>query len=150
MFDLETVDESLVKEGIDFDKTDILHNLTLFLYPDDSDRAGRLLRVYQQYFMVSAAAQLIVKELEERGHPLKELHKYAVIQINDTHPSMVIPELVRLLTAKGVSLDDAIDTVSKTCALYKPHDSGGGVGEVAPGLPGRGRAWLGAHYPGTG
>ncbi len=120
LFDLETVDESLVKEGIDFDKTDILHNLTLFLYPDDSDRAGRLLRVYQQYFMVSAAAQLIVKELEEKGHPLRELHKYAVIQINDTHPSMVIPELVRLLTSKGVSLDDAIDTVSKTCA-YTNH-----------------------------
>ena len=120
LFDLETVDESLVKEGIDFDKTDILHNLTLFLYPDDSDRAGRLLRVYQQYFMVSAAAQLIVKELEEKGRPLRDLHKYAVIQINDTHPSMVIPELVRLLTAKGVSLDDAIDTVSKTCA-YTNH-----------------------------
>ena len=120
LFDLETVDESLVKEGIDFDKTDILHNLTLFLYPDDSDRAGRLLRVYQQYFMVSAAAQLIVKELEEKGRPLRDLHKYAVIQINDTHPSMVIPELVRLLTSKGVSLDDAIDTVSKTCA-YTNH-----------------------------
>ena len=82
LFDLETVDESLVRQGIDFDKTDILHNLTLFLYPDDSDRAGRLLRVYQQYFMVSAAAQLILKDLEDQGRPLKDLHKYAVIQIN--------------------------------------------------------------------
>ena len=120
LFDLETVDEDLVQQGIDFDKSDILHNLTLFLYPDDSDRAGRLLRVYQQYFMVSSAAQLILKELEEAGHPLKDLHKYAVIQINDTHPSMVIPELIRLLTQRGVSLDDAIDTVSKTCA-YTNH-----------------------------
>ena len=120
LFDLETVDESLVGEGIDFDKTDVLHNLTLFLYPDDSDRAGRLLRVYQQYFMVSAAAQLIVKELEDKGHPLEELHKYAVIQINDTHPSMVIPELIRLLTARGLSMDEAIATVSKTCA-YTNH-----------------------------
>ncbi len=120
LFDLETVDESLVQQGIDFDKSDILHNLTLFLYPDDSDRAGRLLRVYQQYFMVSSAAQLILKELEEAGRPLKDLHKYAVIQINDTHPSMVIPELIRLLTQRGVSLDDAIDTVSKTCA-YTNH-----------------------------
>ena len=120
LFDLETVDEDLVQQGIDFDKTDILHNLTLFLYPDDSDRAGRLLRVYQQYFMVSSAAQLILRELEEAGHPWKELHKYAVIQINDTHPSMVIPELIRLLTLRGVSLDDAISTVSKTCA-YTNH-----------------------------
>ena len=120
LFDLETVDESLVGEGIGFDKTDVLHNLTLFLYPDDSDRAGRLLRVYQQYFMVSAAAQLIVKELEDKGHPLEELHKYAVIQINDTHPSMVIPELIRLLTARGLTMDQAVETVSKTCA-YTNH-----------------------------
>ena len=120
LFDLESVDEGLVKQGIDFDKTDIAHNLTLFLYPDDSDRAGRLLRVYQQYFMVSSAAQLILKELEEKGRPLGELHKYAVIQINDTHPSMVIPELVRLLTARGVSMDDAIAAVTKTCA-YTNH-----------------------------
>ena len=120
LFDLESVDESLVKKGIDFDKTDIAHNLTLFLYPDDSDRAGRLLRVYQQYFMVSSAAQLILKELEEKGRPLAQMHKYAVIQINDTHPSMVIPELIRLLTAKGVSMDDAIATVTKTCA-YTNH-----------------------------
>ena len=120
LFDLETVDESLVGEGIGFDKTDVLHNLTLFLYPDDSDRAGRLLRVYQQYFMVSAAAQLILKELEDKGHPLEELHKYAVIQINDTHPSMVIPELIRLLTARGLTMDQAVETVSKTCA-YTNH-----------------------------
>lgn len=120
LFDLETVDESLVGEGIDFDKTDVLHNLTLFLYPDDSDRAGRLLRVYQQYFMVSAAAQLILKELEDKGHPLEELHKYAVIQINDTHPSMVIPELIRLLTARGLTMDQAVETVSKACA-YTNH-----------------------------
>ena len=116
LFDLESVDESLVGEGIDFDKTDVLHNLTLFLYPDDSDRAGQLLRVYQQYFMVSAAAQLIVKELEDKGHPLEELHKYAVIQINDTHPSMVI----RLLTARGLTMDQAVETVSKACA-YTNH-----------------------------
>mgnify|MGYP000313249627 CR=1 FL=1 len=120
LFDLETVDENLVKQGIDFDKTDIAHNLTLFLYPDDSDRAGRLLRVYQQYFMVSSAAQLILKELEEKGRSLKDLPKYAVIQINDTHPSMVIPELIRLLTAKGLSMDEAIDAVTITCA-YTNH-----------------------------
>ncbi len=120
LFDLEGVDESLVKKGIDFDKTDIQHNLTLFLYPDDSDRAGRLLRVYQQYFMVSAGAQLILQEQEAQGHPLKDLHKYAVIQINDTHPSMVIPELIRLLTARGLSMDDAIATVSQACA-YTNH-----------------------------
>ena len=120
LFDLEGVDKSLVKDGINFDKSDILHNLTLFLYPDDSDRAGRLLRVYQQYFMVSAGAQLILKELEDQGKPLSELSKYAVIQINDTHPSMVIPELIRLLTQRGVSLDQAIDQVSKACA-YTNH-----------------------------
>ena len=120
LFDLETVDESLVRQGIDFDKTDIRRNLTLFLYPDDSDRAGRLLRVYQQYFMVSNAAQLILKELEEQGRPLDQLHRYAVIQINDTHPSMVIPELIRLLTERGVSLDDAIATVTQACA-YTNH-----------------------------
>ena len=120
LFDLATVDEGLVKQGIDFDKTDIQHNLTLFLYPDDSDRAGRLLRVYQQYFMVSCAAQLILKEVEEKGWPLASLHEHAVIQINDTHPSMVIPELIRLLTARGLSMDEAIATVSKTCA-YTNH-----------------------------
>ena len=106
--------------GIDFDKTDIAHNLTLFLYPDDSDEPGRLLRVYQQYFLVSATAQLILKEVEARGGSLHKLHEYAVVQINDTHPTMIIPELIRLLTEKGVPLDDAIDEVSKTCA-YTNH-----------------------------
>ena len=102
LFDLTTVDESIVQNGIDFDKRDIAHNLTLFLYPDDSDRAGQLLRIYQQYFMVSNAAQLILKETRERGFALKDLHKHVAIQINDTHPSLVIPELIRLLTAEGI------------------------------------------------
>lgn len=120
LFDVETVDESLVEEGIHFDKKDIARNLTLFLYPDDSDRAGRLLRIYQQYFMVSNGAQLILREMEEKGYELKELHRHAVIQINDTHPSMVIPELIRLLTGRGLTMDEAIGTVSKTCA-YTNH-----------------------------
>ncbi len=120
LFDLETADESIVKEGIDFDKTAIDKNLTLFLYPDDSDRAGRLLRVYQQYFMVSTAAQLILKELKERGYSIRDLHRHAVIQINDTHPSMIIPELIRLLQMEGVSMDEAISIVSQTCA-YTNH-----------------------------
>ena len=106
--------------GIAFDKTDCQHNLTLFLYPDDSDEAGRILRVYQQYFMVSNAAQLILKELEERGYGLEELSNRVVIQINDTHPSMIIPELIRLLTHRGMSLDDAIYQVRNTCA-YTNH-----------------------------
>jgi len=106
--------------GIDFDKGDIPHRLTSFLYPDDSDEAGRLLRVYQQYFMVSAGAQLILKELEERGFTPDTLADHVVIQINDTHPSMVIPELVRLLTGKGLSMDAAIDQVRRTCA-YTNH-----------------------------
>ncbi len=120
LFDLETVDEGLVRQGIDFDKKDIARNLTLFLYPDDSDRAGRLLRVYQQYFMVSCGAQLILKELAEKGYALRDLHKHAVIQINDTHPSMVIPELIRLLQKDGISMDEAISIVSQTCA-YTNH-----------------------------
>ena len=106
--------------GIDFDKGDIAHNLTSFLYPDDSDETGRLLRLYQQYFMVSAGAQLILQELEERGHALEELDKYAVVHINDTHPSMVIPELIRLLTERGVELERAMDLVERTCA-YTNH-----------------------------
>jgi len=106
--------------GIDFDKGDIAHRLTSFLYPDDGDEAGRLLRVYQQYFMVSAGAQLILKELEERGYGLEELSDRVVVQINDTHPSMVIPELIRLLTARGMSMDEAISQVSRTCA-YTNH-----------------------------
>ena len=106
--------------GIDFDKTDIQHCLTSFLYPDDSDEAGRLLRVYQQYFMVSAGAQLILAELEERGYGPETLADHVVVQINDTHPSMVIPELIRLLTARGLSMDEAIAQVSRTCA-YTNH-----------------------------
>ena len=121
LFDIETVDESMVEEGIDFDKTEIDKNLTLFLYPDDSDEAGHLLRIYQQYFMVSNGAQLILDECVERGSNLYDLPDYAVIQINDTHPTMVIPELVRILTQdKGFSMDEAIGVVSKTCA-YTNH-----------------------------
>ena len=120
LFDVETVDESLVGEGIDFDKEDIKKNLTLFLYPDDSDDKGRILRVYQQYFMVSNAARLIIDETLARGGDLHKLNEYAVVQINDTHPSMVIPELIRLLMERGILMDEAIDIVSKTCA-YTNH-----------------------------
>ena len=120
LFDIETVDESIVGDGIDFDKEDIKKNLTLFLYPDDSDDKGRLLRVYQQYFMVSNAAQLILDEAVERGCNLHDLADYAVIQINDTHPSMVIPEMIRLLMERGVGMDEAIAIVSKCCA-YTNH-----------------------------
>ncbi len=120
LFDVESVDESIVTEGIDFDKTAIEKNLTLFLYPDDSDENGRLLRIYQQYFMVSAAAQLIIDECVSKGSDLHDLDKYAVIQINDTHPTMVIPELIRLLNLRGIELDEATDIVSRTCA-YTNH-----------------------------
>ncbi len=121
LFDIETVDESIIKDGISFDKEDIEKNLTLFLYPDDSDEAGNLLRIYQQYFMVSNAAQLIIKEMKAKGFDLRELDKHCVIQINDTHPSMVIPELIRILTDdKAFTLDEAIEVVSKTCA-YTNH-----------------------------
>ena len=120
LFDVETVDESLVYDGISFDKKDIPRNLTLFLYPDDSDDAGRLLRIYQQYFMVSSGAQLIIKEMDEKGFDLRNLDKHVVIQINDTHPSLVIPELIRILTERGISMDDAINIVSKACA-YTNH-----------------------------
>ena len=121
VFDLDTVDESIIHDGIQFDKHDIQKNLTLFLYPDDSDDAGRLLRIYQQYFMVSNAAQLILKEAEERGVNLYHLHEHVCIQINDTHPTMVIPELIRILTTeKGFNMDTAIDVVRKTCA-YTNH-----------------------------
>ena len=120
LFDVETVDESLVGEGIDFDKEDIAKNLTLFLYPDDSDDKGRILRVYQQYFMVSNAVRLIIDETLARGGDLHKLNEYAVIQINDTHPSMVIPEMIRLLMERGILMDEAIDIVSKTCA-YTNH-----------------------------
>ncbi|NLL78832.1 MAG: glycogen/starch/alpha-glucan phosphorylase [Clostridiales bacterium] len=121
LFDIESVDESIVKEGINFDKEDIEKNLTLFLYPDDSDEAGNLLRIYQQYFMVSNAAQLILAELKEKKYDLRRMYDYAVIQINDTHPTMVIPELIRILMEeKAFTMDEAIDVVSKTCA-YTNH-----------------------------
>lgn len=120
LFDIESVDESIVGDGISFDKGDIARNLTLFLYPDDSDDAGRILRVYQQYFMVSNAARLILDEAVERGCNLYDLPEYVVIQINDTHPTMVIPELVRLLMERGLLMDEAIDIVRRTCA-YTNH-----------------------------
>lgn len=120
LFDVATVDENIIHDGINFDKTDIKHNLTLLLYPDDSDEAGRLLRVYQQYFLVSSTAQLILQETKQRGYDIKDLSKHVVIQINDTHPTMIIPELIRLMTAQGISIDDAIEQVSKTCA-YTNH-----------------------------
>ena len=120
LFDLDTIDESIVHDGITFDKTDIDKNLTLFLYPDDSDEAGRRLRVYQQYLMVSAGAQLILAECAARGCDYHDLADYAAIQINDTHPSMVIPELIRLLGEKGIDFDEAVKIVTKTCA-YTNH-----------------------------
>lgn len=120
LFDVDSVDESIVEDGISFDKEDIARSLTLFLYPDDSDEKGRLLRIYQQYFMVSCGAQLILDECTAKGCNLHDLPDYAVIQINDTHPTMVIPELIRLLTLRGIDLDEAIDIVSKTCA-YTNH-----------------------------
>lgn len=120
LFDLDTVDESIVAKGIDFDKNDIRKNLTLFLYPDDSDDKGRLLRVYQQYFMVSCGAQLILEEAKERGSNLHDLADYVAIQINDTHPSMVIPELIRLLTDEGIEWGEAVSIVTDTCA-YTNH-----------------------------
>ena len=121
LFDLDTVDESIVHDNsIYFDKENITKNLTLFLYPDDSDYQGQLLRIYQQYFMVSNAAQLIIDEALEKGSNLHDLPDYAVIQINDTHPTMVIPEMIRLLTNRGISMDEAIDIVSKMCA-YTNH-----------------------------
>ena len=120
LFDLDTIDETIVHDGITFDKTEIDKNLTLFLYPDDSDEAGRRLRVYQQYLMVSAGAQLILAECAARGCDYHDLADYAAIQINDTHPSMVIPELIRLLGEKGIEFDEAVEIVTKTCA-YTNH-----------------------------
>jgi starch phosphorylase len=121
LFDAETVDDTIVGEdSIDFDKEEIKKNITLFLYPDDSDEAGRKLRIYQQYFMVSSGAQLILKECEDKGYDLHKLWEHVVIQINDTHPSMVIPEIIRLLLKKGFSMDEAVETVTKTCA-YTNH-----------------------------
>lgn len=121
LFDIESVDENLVKEGISFDKEEIEKNLTLFLYPDDSDEAGNLLRIYQQYFMVCNAAQLILREMKERKYDLRKMYEHAVIQINDTHPTMVILELIRILVEeKAFTMDEAIEVVSKTCA-YTNH-----------------------------
>ena len=120
LFDLDSVDASIIEDGIDFDKTDIARNLTLFLYPDDSNKQGELLRIFQQYFMVSNGAQLIIDEAIEKGSNLHDLADYAVIQINDTHPSMVIPEMVRLLTERGISLDEAINIV-KNMTAYTNH-----------------------------
>ena len=120
LFDIDSVDEKMTEEGISFDKDDIEHNLTLFLYPDDSDEKGQLLRIYQQYFMVSAGAQMILEECEERGCNLHDLPEYAAIQINDTHPTMVIPELIRLLLIRGICIEEAMDIVTKTCA-YTNH-----------------------------
>ena len=121
LFDLDSVEDSLVgDEDIEFDKSQVEKNLTLFLYPDDSDKAGQLLRIYQEYFMVSCGAQLVLKEFMETGHPLSSLPEHVSIQINDTHPSLVIPELIRLLLAKGIVMDEAIDLVSRTCA-YTNH-----------------------------
>jgi len=120
LFDIESVDENIVEDGINFNKEDIEKNLTLFLYPDDSDDAGRILRIYQQYFMVSSAAQLILDEAVEKGCKLYDLADYAVIQINDTHPTMVIPELIRLMVERGLETDDAIEAVTRACA-YTNH-----------------------------
>lgn len=120
LFDVDTLDEGMVWDGIAFDKTQIAKNLTLFLYPDDSDMAGHLLRIYQQYFMVSNGAQLILREMDEKGYDVRKLYDHAVIQINDTHPSMVIPELIRLLGERGIEFDEACEIVTKTCA-YTNH-----------------------------
>ena len=120
LFDIDLADESMVHDGITFNKKDILHNLTLFLYPDDSDEDGRKLRVYQQYFMVSNAAQLILDEAVSKGSNLHDLADYAVVQINDTHPSMIIPEFIRLLGERGIDFDEAAEIVSHVCA-YTNH-----------------------------
>ncbi len=121
LFDIESIDETLVKDGINFDKEEIEKNLTLFLYPDDSDEAGNLLRIYQQYFMVASGARLILDELKAKGHDLHKMNEYVTIQINDTHPTMVIPELIRILTKEeGFTTDEAVSVVSKTCA-YTNH-----------------------------
>ena len=120
LFDLDSVDAGIITDGIDFDKTDIAHNLTLFLYPDDSDKQGELLRIFQQYFMVSNGAQLIIDEAIEKGSNLHDLADYAVIQINDTHPSLVIPEMIRLLTERGLQFDEAVNIV-KSMTAYTNH-----------------------------
>ncbi len=120
LFDIDTIDEDIVEKGITFNKEDIKKNLTLFLYPDDSDEQGHLLRIYQQYFMVSNAAQLIIAECLEKGQDLRKLNDHVAIQINDTHPTLVIPELIRLLMEHDIEMEEAIEIVSKTCA-YTNH-----------------------------
>ena len=120
LFDLDSVDESIVHDGIQFDKKNIAKNLTLFLYPDDSDKDGQLLRIYQQYFMVANAAQLILKEEREKGHDIRHLDRYVAVQINDTHPSLIIPELMRLLINEGITMKKAADIVSNVCG-YTNH-----------------------------
>jgi len=121
LFDIEGVDENLVKEGIDFDKTAVDKNLTLFLYPDDSDEEGNLLRIYQEYFLVSCGARLIIHEMKEKGYDLHRMYEHAVVQINDTHPTMIIPELIRILSEEeGFNMEEALAVVSKTCA-YTNH-----------------------------
>ena len=120
LFDIESIDENIVYEGINFNKEDIKKNLTLFLYPDDSDKSGRLLRIYQQYFMVSNAAQFILYEFENKKYDIRNFNEHVVIQINDTHPSLIIPELIRLLQLRGLNFDEAVEIVSKTCA-YTNH-----------------------------
>ena len=130
LFDLDTIDESIVHDGIQFDKTAIAKNLTLFLYPDDSDEAGRMLRIYQQYLMVSAGAQLILAECAARGCNYHDLADYAAIQINDTHPSMVIHEMIRLLGEKGIEFD-------RHLRLHQPHHPGRSAGNLAAQLSGQ-------------
>ena len=120
LFDLDTIDESIIEKGISFDKTDIEKNLTLFLYPDDSDEAGRILRIYQQYLMVSAGAQMILEDAKMRGSNLHDLADYAAVQINDTHPSMVIPELIRLLMEEEITFEESVEIVTEVCA-YTNH-----------------------------
>ncbi len=120
LFDLGSVDDNIIDDGIDFDKEDIFRNLTLFLYPDDSNDQGKILRIFQQYFMVSNAAQLLIDEAIAKGSNLHDLAEYAVVQINDTHPSLIIPELLRLLELRGISFDEAVDIV-KSMTAYTNH-----------------------------
>ncbi len=145
LFDIDLADESMVHDGISFNKKDILHNLTLFLYPDDSDDDGRKLRIFQQYFMVSNAAQFILDEATKKGCNLHDLADYAVIQINDTHPSMIIPELIRLLTARGIDFDEAAKSLQSMC-LYKSYDPCRGTGKMANELSGRGCSSSCSYY----
>ena len=155
LFDLDTIDPSVIGEGISFDKKDIDKNLTLFLYPDDSDEAGQMLRVYQQYLMVSAGAQMILEEAVERGSNLHDLADYVVVQINDTHPSMVIPELIRLLEEKGIDSTvgregNCIRRSSGYCncslCIHQSYHSGRSTGKMAETFPGYGRSAADADY----